>query len=151
VHRIGRTGRAGKSGTAITLVAPIDVKAVSIIEKLIGQEIPYIDGPAPSADAPVEDGTNEQRETRGERPRRGGRGRGERKRHPERQGQDRQPREERAPRQPREERAPAAEVARLDQARPRKPQQQPRPAPANEPADTDHLPAFLLRPFRVKA
>ena len=41
VHRIGRTGRAGLSGTAITLVAPIDGKAVAAIEKLIGQTIPW--------------------------------------------------------------------------------------------------------------
>src|SRR5262245_34779702 len=35
VHRIGRTGRAGRSGTAITIVAPIDSKAVGAIERLI--------------------------------------------------------------------------------------------------------------------
>ena len=43
VHRIGRTGRAGLSGTAITIVAPIDGKAVSAIERLIGQTYP-LDG-----------------------------------------------------------------------------------------------------------
>src|ERR1700760_3116186 len=49
VHRIGRTGRAGKSGTAITIVAPIDQKAVATIEKLIGQTIPWMgDVPAPA-------------------------------------------------------------------------------------------------------
>ncbi|MGB7617719.1 MAG: DEAD/DEAH box helicase, partial [Pseudolabrys sp.] len=42
VHRIGRTGRAGLSGTAITIVAPIDGKAVSAIERLIGQPIPWM-------------------------------------------------------------------------------------------------------------
>ena len=42
VHRIGRTGRAGLSGTAITIVAPIDGKAVGAIERLIGQTIPWI-------------------------------------------------------------------------------------------------------------
>jgi superfamily II DNA/RNA helicase len=41
VHRIGRTGRAGRSGTAITIVAPNDHKAVVLIEKLIGQSIPW--------------------------------------------------------------------------------------------------------------
>jgi superfamily II DNA/RNA helicase len=40
VHRIGRTGRAGRTGTAISLVAPSDVKSMAAIEKLIGQEIP---------------------------------------------------------------------------------------------------------------
>jgi superfamily II DNA/RNA helicase len=40
VHRIGRTGRAGRSGTAITIVAGAnDAKALTAIEKLIGQAI----------------------------------------------------------------------------------------------------------------
>jgi superfamily II DNA/RNA helicase len=43
VHRIGRTGRAGRAGTAITIVAPIDGKAVSAIERLTGQTIPWMD------------------------------------------------------------------------------------------------------------
>ena len=42
VHRIGRTGRAGRSGTAITVVTPADQKNVAIIEKLIGQPIPWM-------------------------------------------------------------------------------------------------------------
>ncbi len=47
VHRIGRTGRAGKSGTAITIVGSSnDQKAVSAIEKLIGQTIPFAGEPA---------------------------------------------------------------------------------------------------------
>ena len=48
VHRIGRTGRAGLSGTAITIVAPIDGKAVGAIERLIGQTIPWMGEPAPA-------------------------------------------------------------------------------------------------------
>jgi superfamily II DNA/RNA helicase len=49
VHRIGRTGRAGLKGTAITIVAPIDQKAVGAIERLIGQTIPWMgDIPAPA-------------------------------------------------------------------------------------------------------
>ena len=50
VHRIGRTGRAGLSGTAITIVAPIDGKAVAAIEKLIGQTIPWMGEPGGSRD-----------------------------------------------------------------------------------------------------
>lgn len=42
VHRIGRTGRAGKSGTAISFVAPEEEKAVSRIEKIIGNKIKRI-------------------------------------------------------------------------------------------------------------
>ena len=48
VHRIGRTGRAGLSGTAITIVAPIDGKSVTAIERLIGQSIPWMGEPAPA-------------------------------------------------------------------------------------------------------
>ena len=47
VHRIGRTGRAGLPGTAITIVAPTDYKAIATIEKLIGQNIPWMGDPAP--------------------------------------------------------------------------------------------------------
>jgi superfamily II DNA/RNA helicase len=51
VHRIGRTGRAGRTGTAITIVAPIDGKAVGAIERLIGQTIPWMERAAASAQA----------------------------------------------------------------------------------------------------
>jgi len=54
VHRIGRTGRAGLTGTAITLVAPIDVKSVAAIEKLMGMPIPVMSAPgAPAAAEPA--------------------------------------------------------------------------------------------------
>src|ERR1700754_2954755 len=43
VHRVGRTGRAGRSGTAISIVAPVDVKAIAAIEKLTGQTIPQLE------------------------------------------------------------------------------------------------------------
>src|ERR1700752_1536994 len=45
VHRVGRTGRAGRSGTAISIVSPMDRKAVGAIEKLIGRSIPWIEAP----------------------------------------------------------------------------------------------------------
>jgi superfamily II DNA/RNA helicase len=125
VHRIGRTGRAGLSGTAITIVAPADNKSVAAIEKLIGQTIPWMGEPPRVA---------EERPT------------GE----PRRDGHRRHGRS--APPRRRSEPAPApAPVARLDEARPRR---APKPARAFEPADegaSNHLPAFLLRPFRVKA
>ncbi len=66
VHRIGRTGRAGKTGTAITIVSSMDSKSLAAIEKLIGQNIPWMGEPARADD--------ETPETR-ERPRHGG-GRG---------------------------------------------------------------------------
>src|SRR4029077_17243845 len=54
VHRIGPPGRAGKTGTAYTIVGPGDGRAVSAIEKLIGQSIPWaaaLPGEAAQADA----------------------------------------------------------------------------------------------------
>ena len=53
IHRIGRTGRAGREGFAAMLVTPKDFKALKAIEKLLRQEIPWIDGAA-SEPAPRE-------------------------------------------------------------------------------------------------
>lgn len=50
VHRIGRTGRAGREGMAATLVTSEDVKAVKAIERLLRQEIEWLDD-APSDEA----------------------------------------------------------------------------------------------------
>jgi superfamily II DNA/RNA helicase len=142
VHRIGRTGRAGRSGTAITIVAPIDQKSVGAIEKLIGQPIPWA-GEPPAAEelaAPREgrDG-GRGRQGRGQ-----GRGRGKR------DGANRNGKDD--------------NVARFDQVLPRALAKPPRAAeprvpraaaepraPRAEPADSEHLPAFLLRPTRLKA
>jgi superfamily II DNA/RNA helicase len=121
VHRIGRTGRAGRSGTAITIVAPLDQKAVAAIEKLTGQTIARVDPPVAFEDS----------EPAPEK-RRGKRGRGGRER----------------PGRPRNE-EPSSKVARLDDVRPRR-----NPPPRHEQAedgDSTHLPAFLLRPVRLKA
>jgi superfamily II DNA/RNA helicase len=142
VHRIGRTGRAGRAGAAITLVAPADGKAVAAIEKLIGQDIPWMGEPPAAAD------TAEPSEGRHEARRSGGRhGRNA----PRREQSPASPRRE----QPRHEQ-PRASVTRIDEARPR-PGRKPaeRERPRQEPAQSDealsHLPAFLLRPVRVKA
>ena len=53
IHRIGRTGRAGREGFAAMLVTPKDFKALKAIEKMLKQEIPWIDG-APSEAEPRE-------------------------------------------------------------------------------------------------
>jgi superfamily II DNA/RNA helicase len=135
VHRIGRTGRAGRAGTAITLVAPPDGKAVALIEKLIGQSIPWMGDPPPAPDTEAMlDGPRGARD--GRREGRGGR-------------------HGRTP--PRREQPPAS-VTRLDQARPRpgrKPAERersrPEPVARAEEQTPSHLPAFLLRPVRVKA
>ncbi len=55
IHRIGRTGRAGREGFAAMLVTPKDVKALKAIERMLKQEIPWIDG-APSQAEPSEGG-----------------------------------------------------------------------------------------------
>ncbi len=124
VHRIGRTGRAGRSGTAITIVAPADGKSVGAIEKLIGQKIPWM-GEPPQASENVE--TSEHRK---ERP-----GRGQRRAHQH----EHSARRERTP----------APVTRLDEVRPRRAA---KAASRTTPGDDNgHLPAFLLRPGRVKA
>jgi superfamily II DNA/RNA helicase len=130
VHRIGRTGRAGRLGSAITVISSADAKALAAIEKLIGQSIPWMNKPEqapaetlPPLEQPVAD-----------RPARGGR-RG--KRH------NATPARETAA-------APAPAPRLGDQ--PRLPRQ---PSPAEqarvEELDVSHLPAFLLRPVRVKA
>jgi len=123
VHRIGRTGRAGKSGTAITIVAPIDGKSVTAIEKLMGQTIPLMDTPA-GADV------SESRPANGERPERNERA-SERRR-------DRQP----------QQRRPTQDAGRSGQRA--RPQGQP-PRDHNDEPDVSHLPAFLLRPVFLKA
>jgi superfamily II DNA/RNA helicase len=136
VHRIGRTGRAGLSGTAITIVAPIDSKAIAAIEKLTGQTIPWSGAPA-AAPEPREARSHhgdQQRTHDGDR--HGNRG-GDRHR-----GRDRQPQQQqqRAPHQQHQNRQPAkAELPA-------------RPAHDHaEDADGNHLPAFLLRPVPAKA
>jgi superfamily II DNA/RNA helicase len=135
VHRIGRTGRAGRAGAAITIVAPSESKAVTAIEKLIGQPIPWMGEPPAGTDEPAPAPAH-HREDRGGR---------------------KAPRREQSPAS-----ASPASVTRLDEARPRrdhKPgrnEQPQRKGPEPKPAASDdlagsHLPAFLLRPFRVKA
>jgi superfamily II DNA/RNA helicase len=151
VHRIGRTGRAGRAGTSLTLASSADRKSIAAIEKLIGQPINWAEKPAEaspetSADQAAEShaetgkdrehgdrndrshndrshGDHSHGETRGKR-RRGGRGRSKPQENPA-QASGESP-------------APAPK-----QAEPR------RNAPV-EPADTSHLPAFLLRPVRAK-
>jgi superfamily II DNA/RNA helicase len=123
VHRIGRTGRAGRSGTAITIVAPPDQKAVAAIERLIGQSIGWSNEPSPPEEPPE--------------PVRFGSSRSDR---------HGKPHGRRATDKPGK---PAADnVTPLEAARRRQPT-----APKRERAEDaeTHLPAFLLRPFRVKA
>ncbi len=128
VHRIGRTGRAGRSGTAITIVAPIDSKAVGAIERLIGETIPWMTGePAPAAAQEGGPARSTERPARAEHPR---------ERHRDRQPASRRPKKD------------AAHKAPTHQAPTHK---APAPQPPVEDAEGGHLPAFLLRPVSVKA
>jgi superfamily II DNA/RNA helicase len=135
VHRVGRTGRAGRAGTAITIVSPADRKAVAAIEKLTGQALAFAGAP-PAAEEPAR-----RERPHGERAH-GERSHGERKRRPER---------------PQRRDAAPAPVARLDDSRPRPDRDDSRPRPNREPQrprteeSEFQLPAFLLRPFSVKA
>ena len=122
VHRIGRTGRAGLSGTAITVVAPADQRSVAAIEKLIGQTIPWMGEPPRAA---ADEQPAPPREPR--------------KHGPRRAGHQSQPRRD----------GGQAPVARLDDARPHR--APPKPAAPSDEGAGDHLPAFLLRPVRIKA
>jgi superfamily II DNA/RNA helicase len=149
VHRIGRTGRAGRSGTAITIVAPADGRSVAAIEKLIGQTIPWMGKePHASAQERTETGhTERERAETGEHrkgeSRKDASPKGARHKRDHRNGGHREHKHERPARR---DNAPAP-VTRLDQARPRRAG---KPAHADESAG-GHLPAFLLRPVRVKA
>jgi superfamily II DNA/RNA helicase len=136
VHRIGRTGRAGRTGTAITMVAGSnDAKAVAAIEKLIGQQIPWMQQAPGAASAPQQAPKESTREsTRDSKPE-----------------SPREPRRGRSNGQRRSQRP--APVARIEEARSRRgPQPAPAPMPAHaDEGDASHLPAFLLRPVRQKA
>jgi superfamily II DNA/RNA helicase len=137
VHRIGRTGRAGLSGTAITIVAPIDHKAVVAIERLIGQTIPWSGEPAAPA---------ERRD-------------GDRSEHSERGGGHRHGRSSEHARQPNRHQHQSRPPSQPDRAQhqsrpPSQPPSQARKQAAHEYAETgdaSHLPAFLLRPVTAKA
>ncbi|MGR7997635.1 MULTISPECIES: DEAD/DEAH box helicase [unclassified Xanthobacter] len=153
VHRIGRTGRAGRTGTAYSIVTHADAKSLASIEKLIGNAIPWHGEPL--GEAPP----REKRESR--EGREDGRLRGKRRVEKDARSEPRREREKEPRRQ--REKEPRTEEPRTEEPRaerPRRPQREEvaeaRPPrrerqPANEPADMSHLPAFLLRPVRVKA
>jgi superfamily II DNA/RNA helicase len=154
VHRIGRTGRAGRSGTAVTIVTPAEQKNVAAIEKLIGQSITWSAAPANVA--------QEAAQEEGERPARRGpahhRPHREKRSHkPTRADHHRSPAESRiahldeerarrASKAPHKSRQPAAAPSKSSP-----PQKPSAPKPHGARPQGGHLPAFLLRPTRVKA
>ncbi len=163
VHRIGRTGRAGREGFAAMLVTPGDYKALKAIERLLRQEIPWIDEAPPS-----ETEMNEAAEARANGRRRGGRsGRG--KGTPSRSGEAAQKRqagngnasggkqrEERRHQarhehhQPNPEKRPGAKKEAQRPASPAETKRPPQPHRGKgQPGMGDHVPAFMMRPVRV--
>jgi superfamily II DNA/RNA helicase len=151
VHRIGRTGRAGRSGTAITLVTPADHKAVAAIEKLIGRTIDWS-----KALPPAEPRERVERQRPRPAPRRPERppvpahtpAHASRPPVPAQTAQASRPPVPTHTGQVPSPAGPAhtAQVARLDEARPHR--RQGRDLPED---NSGHLPAFLLRPVRIKA
>jgi superfamily II DNA/RNA helicase len=126
VHRIGRTGRAGRSGTAITVVAPADGKSVAAIEKLIGQSIPAMASAPPVASNERSGANHANGSSRG--------------RHRTR------------------DRRASGPPPRRDEAREVKQSAKPARAGGHEKRSATtsgssggHLPAFLLRPVRIRA
>ncbi len=149
VHRVGRTGRAGRSGTAISIVAPMDHKSLTAIEKLIGQGIPKLDG---FANLPAVADSEERKpsESRAKHSRRARGGKDRKDTHKEERRDGGKPRREHAPsRESRDHPSVSAprppSIGRLP-SRPVEPVG--RPA---ELGDHSHLPAFLLRPTRARA
>ncbi|MET0689264.1 MAG: DEAD/DEAH box helicase, partial [Methyloceanibacter sp.] len=166
IHRIGRTGRAGREGFAAMLVTPKDHKALKAIERLLKQEISWIDGAHSEAD---------MSEAADARPNGNGRRRGGRARrgkgapvkngevaHPHRNtangnGENAgKPREERRHQarhehhhpQPQKPHGAPKEAQRP--AEPAKVERAPQPHRGKgQPGMGDHVPAFMMRPVRV--
>ncbi|MGZ5862133.1 MAG: DEAD/DEAH box helicase [Methyloceanibacter sp.] len=178
IHRIGRTGRAGREGFAATLVTPKDFKALKAIEKMLHQEIPWIDGEPTAAElaAPSEERSND-RSRRGPRSKhrqgapqgqlpqasRGGHHKPP-ERHPSRQPEARQPqaaprRDERehrpaqqstpAKHSPAERHAPAKQTTAHAPAKHAHAKTSGHPPRSKESGMGDHVPAFMTRPVRV--
>lgn len=74
VHRIGRTGRAGRSGAAFTIVTKRDTKHVDAIEKLIGEDVQWLNGDL-SALPPADESGDDNRSSRRRDPKSKGRDR----------------------------------------------------------------------------
>ncbi|MGZ8417311.1 MAG: DEAD/DEAH box helicase [Methyloceanibacter sp.] len=161
IHRIGRTGRAGREGFAAMLVTPKDYKALKAIEKMLKQEIPWIDGAHSEAE---QSETPESRPNGNGRNRRGGRSR-----------RDKRPQDSSSQRQASNAPRSAPQSGNHDKKRDERRDDQfkhqhhgerkhhqaapaerpPAKAPQLQPARSkqqgmgDHVPAFMMRPVRV--
>jgi superfamily II DNA/RNA helicase len=165
IHRIGRTGRAGREGFAAMLVTPKDFKALKAIEKMLRQDIEWVDG-APSREEIAEQAAAAERGVR----RRGGRsrrpsaetkapaksrapassGNGHQAKAPDDKGRD-DSRKEPKPDQPRQDppNRQAERKPRRDQAAQERPRTASQPSRGKQQGMGDHVPAFMMRPVRV--
>jgi superfamily II DNA/RNA helicase len=173
VHRIGRTGRAGRKGKSITLCLPFEEKNLDKIEELVKKGIPVMDSPLSSADADFE--ARPPREERRD-DQRGRRSREDRR--PRTPREDRpaaaapaaaeavQPAEVRTAERPARRDEPRREEPRREEPRRVEPHraeprsEEPRRDDARRdrrgrrdedrtPGMGDHVPAFLMREFRI--
>ncbi len=153
VHRIGRTGRAGRAGAAFTIVTRPETKYIQAIEKLIGMPIEW------AAKSEALEAPSEQADERAQPEHRNERSRGKREgrsRDGRRGGRDRQEPGHEAPRQQQRSAAPRDEApirqhtARQDaDNKPRRKDQENDDA-ASAVGFSDHVPAFLLRPVKIR-
>jgi superfamily II DNA/RNA helicase len=149
IHRIGRTGRAGREGFAATLVTPKEMKAIKAIERMLRQEIPWIDG-QPSANevehASEDRGRSNGRNRRGSRSNRskGGGAHGASQNRSEGQRKDNGGREGHKAHQPQPQPQPQQNQQRRDhqQAKAAQPTHNSAPKPTHSPAPKPtHSPA----------
>jgi superfamily II DNA/RNA helicase len=172
VHRIGRTGRAGRSGKAITLCLPFEEKYLAKIEELVKKPVPVMESPIPACETLPEPEPSRRTGT-SDRSRRSERGRRSEPRgeaRPESQPEplaevhsealpESEPRPEPIP-EPRHEhheshahhaetRAPEARRQRGDRNGERR--RGGDHGGKQAPGMGDHVPAFLMRDFRIES
>ena len=140
VHRIGRTGRAGRSGKSITLCLPHEEKHLAKIEDLVKKAIPVLDSPLTGGEAEPAPDASRAPERRDRGGRRGGRA-------DPRPATTAPAREARAPTPAPELGGERRDAAGRDEGRRRRGE---RDAGPTLPGMGDHVPAFLLRDFRIE-
>ena len=157
IHRIGRTGRAGREGFAAMLVTPKDFKALKAIERMLHQNIPWIDGQPSQEELAGEERERSNGSRRRGKPRRG-RGGGAQKAH--------EPRAESGSRQEHAKPAEPHRNERREQSKPARKhyhsttpsksaasRQQTQAPAARQPGSGqrgmgEHVPAFMMRSVR---
>ncbi|MFQ8431957.1 DEAD/DEAH box helicase [Amaricoccus sp. W119] len=142
VHRIGRTGRAGRAGKAITICFPHEEKYLAKIEELVKKSIPILPSPLGAA----ETAGDEETDAAAPAPRRSERARRSESRRPEaRAGDDRGDTRTRTQSEPSR---PEPSRTRGDKAE-RGGRQGRREDRSSVVGMGDHVPAFLMREFRL--